>query len=100
MIAYLTAIAMIPITLIISAIVMTVIRKIFNLTARPSNLRLFGILFGVIFFILGLLAVNGVLELLDEKFEPFHNIIIGAASFIGGWFGARSALEKANEEKT
>ena len=100
MIAYVVAIAMIPITLIVSAIVMTVIRKIFNLTPRPANLRLFGILFGVIFFILGLLAVNGALELLDETFEPFHSIIIGAASFIGGWFGARSALEKAGEETT
>jgi hypothetical protein len=94
MIAYLVAIAMIPVCMITAAIVMTIIKNIMKLKPTPGTLRGFGILFGVLFAIVGLLAVNGVLALLDTKFEPFQNVLIGAGSFLGGWFGARSALER------
>ncbi len=96
MIAYLVAVAMIPVCLIIAAIVMTVIKKILKLQPTPATLRGFGILFGVLFAVLGLLGVNGVLSLLETRFEPFHNVLIGAGSFFGGWFGARSSLENKN----
>lgn len=94
MIAYLVAFAMIPVCLITAAIVMSIIRNITKVKPTPGTLRGFGILFGIFFAIGGLLAVNGVLVLLDTTFEPLQNMVVGAGSFLGGWFGARSALER------
>ena len=60
MIAYVVAITMIPVCLIIAAIVMTLVKGIMKLKPTPGTMRFVGLLFGALFAFLGLLGVNGV----------------------------------------